>query len=722
MMRILPILGLLAAFLLVKLAGNPDMLAKHIVVGNPLPDENTTGGFFDITTILGEIIVFLFYWFKFNEWAGAGLAPKGFRPRPARHFTTWLRFLGWNTFYGLLMVGVYSAIIFFPELIFRVLDSFATASNTLKVPLPGVSDAHKLFGFLPLSGEMKVYDPVSAAELVPYAVMITTVIWAGMRPFSEFERRFRMRLQEHAAIPTEAKNLIETFENEMNSFFPENKNINEILKGQQGRLFQKDDFYDPGERLWFLMARIQYLYHLLLKYNREPVFSRLAERYDDEFEDLKAKMTKIHVLAAQRIADIHKLAIDEQVNRTTALSNTKTKAFRKKVQPETLKSAELLLAEQLESATKFKKTYFQKQENDLRSAVKKTSEDVVQLIVCGVLAVGRSRQHCRDLLEAFGLKQQNRIPNQLDTVVVTWVAGGAIFITFVCSLFYYYAQKSFGTVNPDTVPTDVNNVLYWAVVASFMHLLGIVGGYFCQRTLESGKERLQIGDMNAKPLSTRTQVAEALWSASFGFSLIVFLLGALVALDGKFQNLFEVWWWAFVPTVTAFFAALYTQKVERSERQLKWLMWEQGLATGLVALIVFYLLHSENLSSVWGFGCYATITTIILGLALSKILQKWVEGLEKAAVKVGEPDQRKEKRWRPLFWRAKWCSDKGDELPARVLNISSSGAELETKTLLKVETEGVVKIIGKEEQRARVVRNDRNDAHRIYVEFLGNAA
>jgi len=140
-MRALPLLGLLAAFLLVKLAGNPDIFAKQTVVGNPLPGGSAAGGIFDITTILGEIIVFLFYWFKFNEWAGADVAPKSFRLWPARHFTTWLRFLGWNTFYGLLMIGVYSVIIFFPEMISRVLDSFASASSTLKAPLPGVSVA-----------------------------------------------------------------------------------------------------------------------------------------------------------------------------------------------------------------------------------------------------------------------------------------------------------------------------------------------------------------------------------------------------------------------------------------------------------------------------------------------------------------------------------------------------------------------------------------------------
>ncbi|BBO81543.1 hypothetical protein DSCO28_21090 [Desulfosarcina ovata subsp. sediminis] len=95
--------------------------------------------------------------------------------------------------------------------------------------------------------------------------------------------------------------------------------------------------------------------------------------------------------------------------------------------------------------------------------------------------------------------------------------------------------------------------------------------------------------------------------------------------------------------------------------------------------------------------------------------------MEKAAGKAGGLDQRTEERQRPIFMRAKWCSDEGDEIFARVLNISSFGAELKTKTPLMPETEGTVKI-GKEERCARVVRNANNDANHIYVQFLGNAA
>ena len=61
-------------------------------------------------------------------------------------------------------------------------------------------------------------------------------------------------------------------------------------------------------------------------------------------------------------------------------------------------------------------------------------------------------------------------------------------------------------------------------------------------------------------------------------------------------------------------------------------------------------------------------------------------------------------------------------MPARVMNITSTGAELTTKRPLAVESEGIVKIIGREKQRAKVVRNNNQDDLRIYVEFIGEAA
>lgn len=712
-MPILSILGLLSAFLLIKLAGNTDILKDLTDLINQQTIGYQTAGYGDaiglinLTTVVGAVIVFTFYCFKFNEWAGEGEAPKGFRPRPARHFTTWLRFHGWNTFYGSLMVGVYAMMVFFPEQIFSMLESFVTTSAKLETPLSAVSKMPKVISLLPGPDKISVYNPINAAEIAPYSVMLTTVIWAGVRPFSEFERRFRFRLQKRAAIPAAARALIETFEDEMDSFHPDPKIIKELLK-EQGRIVGEDDFHDHGSHLWFLFARVQYLYHLLLKYNREPVFSRLAERYAYEITDIKANIAKMHMLLEKRIADINQLIQEQQT------SHLDWESKDQKFQPDSLKDAEQFLAGRLASADKFKRIYFQRQEEELMDAIKKNSEDVVRLIVCSALVVSHSTQHTRDLLKEFGLKQSNRIPKQLDPVVVTLIAGGALAITFICSLGYYFISKNFADNPASHVPKDINGVLYWAVSSTLMHVSAMLGGYFSQKRLEIGRARLQIGEMKEMPLSARAQIAQGLWAACIGFSINVFLLGAMAAYGGSFPRLGTMWWWALVPSVTAYFSAIYTQRIKRSKWELNALMWAQGLATGLTAIIVSYLLYSGQTSPVSKYFIgYLTITTIILGIAISSILQHWVKGIEMPE----GPEKRKDKRWEPFFMRAKWRSAKGEPLPARVLNFSSSGAALKIKTPLEDETEGEVEFAGKENQSAKVVRKDEDDPRRIYVQF-----
>ncbi len=735
-MRALPILSLLAAFLLVKLSGSPSLAVEHQIVGNPILHEDWWNSVFDLTTVLGEIIVFIFYWFKFNEWAGAGEAPVGFHPRPARHFTTWLRYLGWNTLYGLLMVGSYSLIVFFPDLVSRLIDAFAGASINLNSQVHSVTVFQELLHTIFPQNGLGVHDPVQTATLAPYAVMLTTVVWAGMRPFSEFERRLRLRLQERAAIPTQARQLIEAFQKDENSFVPEKDIVVEVIKHMESHSLEVQDFSDSGESLWFLYARTRYLYHLLLKYNRSPVFSRLAERYIAEFKDLEESMSRLQGQIAQRIADIQELIFDEQRKEKSAQTDEQIGLEKKRMPKSTLKKSELWLTEFLERASKSQVSYFRKQQEELRVALDAASWDVVQLIVCGVLAVGRSLTHRRDLLEAFGLKEKDRISIQLDSVTLTWVAGGALLIVFLCSTVYFFAQSAINGVqltelakklnnnHLNVIPKDMHTVLSWSVSACLMHLLAIAGGYVLQRSLETNRERLRIG--KPRSLMPRAQMAEAIWSASFGFSLNIFLIGAFAAAAGRFQSLGTNWWWAAVPGVTAFFAALYTQKVDRSSHQLISLRFMQGAATGLMAILIFALLYTDAL---WGasgqqvpgkaklciliFGLYVGVTTTILGLALGKILHIWVTAERYA----GQSDRRRDKRRSFLFKKAVWRTDSG-ELLVRAVSVSSSGAELMSPTPLEIESEGQVEIVGKNPRRARVLRNDSENSRHCYVQFL----
>lgn len=721
-MRALPVFGLLGAFLLVKCAGNPGILSDQLVVGNPLLTDDGGGkGLLDLTPALGGLIVCVFYWFKFNEWAGEGNAPAGFHPRPARHFTTGLRYLGWNSFYGLLMVTSYLVIVFFPEFVIRMVNAWASASAHFNAPLPGVKEGGDLFNSIPLGGEPGTHQPPSPIDMVPYAVMLTTVVWSGMRPFSAFERRFRLQLQEHAAIPTEARQLVETFDKDDKTFHPEEETKIELVDHLGGRTLDLEDFEGSDKDLWFRYARVEYLNHLLLKYNRKPIFSRLAERYLGEFEDLGARMLRLRERVAERIADAHEFMCEKGEDEGAAPRPT-------------LRTAERWFSDNLNQASDPQRRYIRTQRKELETEIDAAWRTVVQLIVCGVLAVGRSPVQRRDLLQAFGLSQPERVTIQLDLVTTIWVAGGAVMVVFLCSTIYYWwfvtsgiTVSLGGAKDLPEVPKDLPDVLLWAVCAGLMHLLATLGGYSVQRSIESRRERLLIG--KRRPLMPRAQVAEAVWSASFGFSLNVLLLGALLAAypdpDRSFQDLAEYWWWAAVPGVTAFFAAIYTQKVERPPRQCRQLMLLQGACTGLAALLVFLLLYPKALFAATGtgnaqeqtgallaFGLYTAVASTTVGLALGRTLREWVE----AEWCAGVPEKRRAKR-RRLKADAQWRAGSAEE-SVRVVSISASGAEFISPQSIPVGSEGTITLARGELRSARVVRCSAEDPPRIYVEFL----
>jgi len=734
-MRALPILGLLISFLLVKFSQQPELLQKPVIIGYSPVGQDGAVGLLGLTTLIGGLIVFLFYWFKFNEWAGSGEAPSGFRPRPARHFTTWIRFLGWNSFYALLMVICYSVIVFFPEFVFRLVDSFVGAAGMTNTPLPGMEDMRSLFQeFLYQGRSTTSATPPQPDEIAPFAVMLTTVVWAGMRPFAEFEKRFRHRLQENAAIPTQAKELIKTFA-KVGNFVPEEAIVNNVVEGLRGNQLQAEDFEDKGNSLWFLYARIKYLQYLLSEYKTAPVLSRLAERYDYEFRDLEINIEQLKNQAKQRIADIEQFAEDLKLLGSGSSEQSASKHGDELSANPTLKLAEQWLAKNLLKADKFREDHLTKQKDELRKTLESVSNDIIQLIVCGVLAVGRSPAQRWDMLEAFGLTDHEKKNIQMDAATLTWVAGITLSVVFTCSLIYYglaqylgIPDKLSGSLMGEMIPQDITKVLGWSIMACLMHLLATASGYLYQRCLETNRERLRIGKQ--RPLRTMAQIAEAIWAAVIGFSVNVILIGAFIAMDNKFAMLGSFWWWALVPAVTAFFTALYSQKVERKEAQRSKLLWCQGTVTGLTATIVFILLYTThfwsgtgqtidgiNLGAILVMGLYISITTTMLGTALGYILNLWVIA-EKYAK---QSNQRSDPRRFLLFNKGKWKTE-SNALPVRAMSLSSSGAEIKSNKPLMLDSEGDLKLPTLKTRRARVIRLDPEDRYRSFVKFIESEA
>lgn len=705
-MRYLSFLGIVAAFFLVRFAGNP---IDKSVVGFTNTHPNTLAW-----VVCGGVIVFIFYWIKFNEWAGEGQAPPGFRPRPVRHFTTWIRYLGWNSLYGSIMAGAYCTIVFFPDIVLQFVNLFANNIQLLSL--------NDLFRNL----QAVATNPEGTLQLVPYAVMVTTAVWAGMPPFSRFEERIRLRWQENASIPLQARQLMEAFEEEIDgetNFTPDPKTVRVIIKKLDNTALTIEDFFQPGHDSWFLYGRVNYLFYMLEKHNRSPLFSRLATRYGSELTDLEKTMGNLHAMVEQRIGDIIDLCEHDQVNGLCQVEADQQPGFTEKRRP-TLKQAELWLDNYLGNASKAERAYFKWQKESLLQSLYQVSQDITQLIVCGVLAVGRSIGRRRALLSSFGLKNTDRISIQLDFVTLVLISLSTVGIVFFCSTVYQMVQK-YLKYTGDLVPEDLTNVLIWSVFAGLMHLTAIGGGYIVQRALENDRESIRTGEDTELPF--RTQMAEAIWAALFGVSLNVYLIGFFLALNHQFHQLVDIWWWAIVPGVTAFFAALYTQNVRRSEPEMRKLLYWQGALTGVMALFIFTIINYEQLIRVDNvekgtdimsyvvFGIYSVITTVILGTALGKSLNIWVVAERYS----GNANRRSNMRKNYFYKHGKWRSDDG-EITVRAMSVSDSGAELKSAEPLAANSTGLFQLSGHGAKKAVVLRNDDNDNRVCFVKFVGD--
>jgi len=709
-MRVLPpIVALLVAVLIVQLADNSYFIGGHDILANPFSSENDQSQFEKFAICLGALFVFLFYWFKFNEWAGEGTAPPGIRPRPVRHFTTSVRYFFWNYFYALMMTAIYLVLVFFPEPVYRLIQSYLDAADTVNGIRANIFQNSETLGLerqfvAPLIGQRDI--------LAPYAVMLTTVVWAGVHPLSQFEKRIRRHWQDLADIPSQARQLVSTFEKDEDSFAPATDVVEEVIKHLPNPILTREDFEEKGESLWFLYARFAYLNHLLEKYNRRSVFSRLAERYVNEFMDLEKRAANLHTMVMQRIT------IPQDILATTGRSDTSAEENKQDAQPstnsagQTLKESEISLKEKLNHAKPTQRDFFDHQKKELRAEIKSVTSDVIQFIVCGVLAVGRSQPQRREMLEDFGYQQKNPPPIQLDSVTLSVIIFGVVVITWLCSIGYNWSISKVKEVKDILTPTTA---LFWSAYAAAMHFLAIVTGYLTQISAE--KHRYQLRVRAPTQLPPLSQVAEALWAACVGLSVNIILMAALTAIQGEPDKVVKMWWWALVPAVTAFFTALYTQKGERSVKMLNWLLAGQGIMTGGVALLIYLATSESNLRGTeryisHAFGLYVWLTTTLLGLALGKSLQIWFNAFHHS----GSADRRKETRTR--YWRKKvvW-HDQEKARQVKLMYLSHSIAQV--RASLEIGTRGEIEIEKGKRRPAEVVECGSNEyKNQSCIKFL----
>ena len=724
-MRTIIFLSAVFAYFLWKVAGNPDFFQDTPSVGYHLVGTEIAGEIDGVALLVGELVVFFFYWFKFKEWAGEGDAPLGFRPRPVSHFTTWLRFLGWSSAYGLLMVGAFNLVVFFPELISRIIQSYVEASSDMQSPLGILSEAQSLneavFGPLP---EQRLVGSEATNKLIPYAVILVTVIWAGVEPAASFERRFRRDLQRRAAIPTQASGLVQMLCSSRLRFAINGEVKRTAIRAAGGIIEEKDFRTDDAELdLWSLYARTEYLHEQLRDYRLKPIFAPLVSRYAPDYEALEQRIAKLRDALQQRLGEIR-----------TELADRKQQAQ----PPETtLREADVLL-EQLnkDSPNSLRLSHFNVQREELNKEINEIWKELLQLIVCSVLAVGRTSKHRQQLFDDFGLKLPP-ISAQLEWHTILNIGAVVVAIVFLTSVAYKLMEPELSGKLPPYVPKSNLDVAWWAFVTMLMHLLGAIGGYATQRSLEAQRERMFLGDPRLAGISERS--AEVVLAGVAGVVLNIYLLAFILASSGRFSDLVGGWWWALIPGVTAMFTAIYAQMesqrrldheftIYQARRGALQLLWIQALVTSFVAIGIALMLQYDSLAAINQmegkmrlYVAYVMVTGASIGLGFGWVLRHWAAAQANEMIRQHEQsylldhENRRGER-RPIRATADWKTEKKSQ-KVKVFSISQNGAAVYSKQQLEVDSEGTITIAGAKSRKARVMRGDPNNRGCFYLRY-----
>ena len=576
-------------------------------------------------SIIGGIFVFVFYKMKFSRWPGPNASPAGFLPHPTGHFTTWLRYTIWSFVYASSMTMLYMIIILFPKAFINLFQIMAEKV----ISAPAGTD----FGiFNKIASEVNLneqfYDP---NVLVPFAVIVVTFVWAGA--FGKHERKFRSTIQEAALIPNEAQRLISVLEEKAPVFKPDTESkaivINQSKKN--GIILNSGDFSPSNGSSVFKYAQSSYVDLKINALKTDPDFSKIIERYKHDIENHKNYLRSL----TDRWAN-YKKALCELIayiiNRRKP-ANQKNKINVEKLMSMPISKIEKIKCKIEKNIPSFLNDYFNEEKLYLDKSSSQCLKNLLQIVVCGVLALGKTPIKRRNLLEKlsyfvskeFGLNV-NR--NYIAQVIITLSV-----IVFIGTLVLILMNHSLG-INPENndivlkklVPRGPGTIGLWTIFTLMMHLIAILCGFLIIKT---SSQQLEEKKNTGFPFADLTECF------IFGFSLNVILLVILnfpYFPRYQWEQIAEAWAWAFVPAITASFAGFYFNETCVLTKPKTAYSILQGAVTSFASLTIIVLIHDQSFFSgsssipkeLISFSIYSLILSFLIGFALSYILQSWV--------------------------------------------------------------------------------------------------
>ncbi len=675
-MRHLLYLSLVLGALLLVVAYHPGLLTGPEQAGYQAMPDSMLSHLVTTTSVVGAVVVFLFYWFRFSRWTGPDEAPTGFRPHPTSHSTTWLRYVIWASLYAGIMVATYSFVILFPQ----VLPNLSPFIDTLGIDIPGLAK----LGVLAQEGKL------GADHVVPYALILTLVALTSLaeRP----EHNFRKRMQSLALIPTEGKSLVDRMAAKIPSFEAD-PNVVAGLGVVTSNLLTFDDFRS-GDSLAERLARCMYINHQLNALHREEV-KAVADRHKEE---LGAISTSIGSL----VGDVEKLR-DEQFDFLSKLKPRSTqaellRAFRSE-RLDTQPASAIGLSELTRQRDVFGDSepyamrYFEAREQQIGAAVDGMLNRLYQLAVCSVLGVAYYPGKRNSLFRKLGFDMKDPFGPRLrrDTI---WRA----MIVLVCTIFAtsgaYYLVFGMG-VNLESVPIEIRDLLpeslwvvaVWTAWGCAMQLLGVTGGYWMERSFEVARsdtsEKVRTG------VVAQSHMANYVEAYLLAVTLNVFLFASIASLSGNWaERLSSMWLWALVPGVSGAFTSYYMRRAPDHRWHTCQFALLQGAMTAAAAFVVLLFKYDSlrrgepqvDLSVFMDFSIYSLLSSFLVGGALAVVLQEWVTRENRVILdRSGRDDQRRSPR-QQTEEAGDWTAAGKSSVNVRLYDVSKHGTRLQVRS------------------------------------------
>ena len=567
MVFVLAFLGTALAIVLWQLAGHEvvglgdrvaDALdeAWHASVG-PRVDDAAAGtlgqsALLDPTeavyVVIAVLVVALIFMRRFADWAHASDKPTSFPPRPARHFTSWLRYQTWAGLYALSAVALFLFAFVFPQFVeftFRFVAAISGPSTD--VPLP------------PLA-----LEPPDGVDVTQQLVWAAGFLYL-MAALPVLEPFVRARFQRWALIPARASELASTICQDFDTFKPSEDRGQRFLKftGKKNilpttsvaELVSHDD-----DGFLELYPRIEYIRWCLRDGVLPPHLKAAMRDYAHDLEDIDqtllhlrseirqfgdALQPLLHPEHAAKLTELHrKLGIDWSLGDPVAVTlfdDALTTMRRSAVavrgglaeapgpalEPERHDALRAVDDTARNRAMELALIdYMTRRLAALRAECERTYRHLVQVVVCTVL--GSSAIDPRRTLRSFGLLPPEPEGQRFDLDRLLHLILPAVAVVGLILMGY-------ATVQADTP------VIRWTLITLVAYVgLPVLGGYaaatlYLDRKLAMGEEP---ADLRFDSVALLLAVTLAWSGAMVGFVLVTLVTANPQAHDlGRFYTL-----------------------------------------------------------------------------------------------------------------------------------------------------------------------------------------